>query len=531
MITIDFYSYKGGVGRTFLASQIARCLAALGKKVVIADFDFDAPGIPAVFGKEIGSVSGGLFELVRKFHDVSNADKTNFEKQLKSFLINIEIKLRGEKNSGEIHILPSGRVNGPYWSNISSIKWMEIIASNERKSSFVYLVKELLQPTLKKMGIEYLLIDARAGINYYSSIARHVSEFHTMVICPNDDSRYALYSFLLPAINHNAENLERLVFVISRMPHELNEWKNAVFEDMEKFIKIELSDHILERTKFLKFHSDLDTHLYPQIRNFDEKYCEQDKVEIVQIHEDFLMILSALCPELNQEKGSLENQAHALWRKIYGYDFKITRENHLFGVLDSGVMQNSDDKNRNVAFKVETFLNMLNDFYKTLEAEFRDSVKTTKVMNKALFNAGEHCGDAFGKNLVITFNEKQICNFSRKVEEWCKFDTRAGFGLMSYNEKSKTLTVKNLFIQDLKISKAQDYTAFFTGYVLGVLKNLAGDNMLNTLQIIQINDNKKECFIPVYKEGVNLYEFEQCIGTSSGIKYRIEVNLENAFVL
>ena len=64
MVTINFYSYKGGVGRTMLTAQIARLLAALGKRVVVADFDFDAPGIPAAFGMNMQDVKCGLFELV-----------------------------------------------------------------------------------------------------------------------------------------------------------------------------------------------------------------------------------------------------------------------------------------------------------------------------------------------------------------------------------------------------------------------------------------------------------------------------------
>src|SRR4051812_25115592 len=50
MRTISFYSYKGGVGRSLLLAHIARYLAGLGRRVVILDFDFDAPGIPALFG-------------------------------------------------------------------------------------------------------------------------------------------------------------------------------------------------------------------------------------------------------------------------------------------------------------------------------------------------------------------------------------------------------------------------------------------------------------------------------------------------
>jgi WD40 repeat protein len=44
MIT-TFYSYKGGVGRTFLALETAAALAAAGREVVFWDLDLEAPGV------------------------------------------------------------------------------------------------------------------------------------------------------------------------------------------------------------------------------------------------------------------------------------------------------------------------------------------------------------------------------------------------------------------------------------------------------------------------------------------------------
>ena len=44
MITISFYSYKGGVGRSLALTNLAVYLAQFGVKVVMADFDLEAPG-------------------------------------------------------------------------------------------------------------------------------------------------------------------------------------------------------------------------------------------------------------------------------------------------------------------------------------------------------------------------------------------------------------------------------------------------------------------------------------------------------
>jgi MinD-like ATPase involved in chromosome partitioning or flagellar assembly len=47
-----FYSYKGGSGRTVAASNVAAALVKLGKRVLIIDMDFEAPGLHDVFRTE-----------------------------------------------------------------------------------------------------------------------------------------------------------------------------------------------------------------------------------------------------------------------------------------------------------------------------------------------------------------------------------------------------------------------------------------------------------------------------------------------
>lgn len=42
---VAFYSYKGGVGRTLALANCARVLAAGGKRVLLMDFDLEAPGL------------------------------------------------------------------------------------------------------------------------------------------------------------------------------------------------------------------------------------------------------------------------------------------------------------------------------------------------------------------------------------------------------------------------------------------------------------------------------------------------------
>ena len=46
MYVVTFYSFKGGVGRSMSLVNVGVQLAESGKKVLLVDFDLEAPGLP-----------------------------------------------------------------------------------------------------------------------------------------------------------------------------------------------------------------------------------------------------------------------------------------------------------------------------------------------------------------------------------------------------------------------------------------------------------------------------------------------------
>ena len=68
---VTFYSFKGGVGRSFTLVETAAQLAALGRSVVVWDLDLEAPGlqkIPLLRSLDAGLKTGTL-DILRKFLD------------------------------------------------------------------------------------------------------------------------------------------------------------------------------------------------------------------------------------------------------------------------------------------------------------------------------------------------------------------------------------------------------------------------------------------------------------------------------
>ncbi len=59
-LVVTFYSFKGGVGRSTALGLVAGILATRNRRVVVVDFDLEAPGISIMFQPDIENTSGEL---------------------------------------------------------------------------------------------------------------------------------------------------------------------------------------------------------------------------------------------------------------------------------------------------------------------------------------------------------------------------------------------------------------------------------------------------------------------------------------
>lgn len=164
---VTFYSYKGGMGRsTTLASFAAHYAINKKKKVVILDFDFEAPGFMNFFGlnAEILSNKSGVSEYILDKEFLQ--DDIDFEKYY--FTVGKEYS-----EDGDIYIMPAG--------NLSS----ENINENSKKSethlkhylealsrldfanvkSIVQKFADLFNDIYTNLQPDIILIDSRTGFN------------------------------------------------------------------------------------------------------------------------------------------------------------------------------------------------------------------------------------------------------------------------------------------------------------------------------------------------------------------------------
>ncbi len=76
-IIVTFYSYKGGVGRSMALANVAFELAKQGKKILMVDWDLEAPGLEKYFSNyAMDNAGAGLLSLLLDAEN-GNAGESN----------------------------------------------------------------------------------------------------------------------------------------------------------------------------------------------------------------------------------------------------------------------------------------------------------------------------------------------------------------------------------------------------------------------------------------------------------------------
>lgn len=137
-----FYSYKGGVGRTFLLANVAWLLARWGRRVLCLDWDLEAPGLHRylVSDDEHGP---GVLDLV-------------LEPELDWHTLTREIPVSGD-GAGTLHLLGAGREDDDYLERLQQLDWDRLYADG--------LGRHL--ETLRAQWVadyDHVLVDSRTGV-------------------------------------------------------------------------------------------------------------------------------------------------------------------------------------------------------------------------------------------------------------------------------------------------------------------------------------------------------------------------------
>ena len=230
MYITTFYSFKGGVGRTMALVNAAVNLALAGRRVLVVDFDIEAPGLDTFDVLKPREEVPGVIDFVTQYLESGQApDVSGFIGECPPF---------GE-GDGKLWIMPSGR-NETYAANFNQVDWGDLY---ERRDGFLLFedIREQWKQTLKP---DYVLIDSRTGHTDTSGICtRQLPNAVIVLFFPNEQNLRGLVDVVgdirAEAENSRKKNIE-LHFVMSNVPDlddedQILESKIKAFQDQLGF--------------------------------------------------------------------------------------------------------------------------------------------------------------------------------------------------------------------------------------------------------------------------------------------------------
>lgn len=228
MYTITFYSFKGGVGRTMALVNVAAQLAKMGRKVLVVDFDLEAPGLETFERLRPPEPCPGLVEYITEY--MRGKCSPDVSKYIYS------AGTVGEKN-GQLWVMPAGRRDRDYLLALYRLDWRKLY---EQCDGFVFFEDLKAQWEQLEFKPDYVLIDSRTGDTDVKGICtRQLPDAVVMLFFPNEQNLAGLKGVCREIRRERTEGLRkniRLHFVMSNVP-DLDDEDDVLRHRLEAFHK------------------------------------------------------------------------------------------------------------------------------------------------------------------------------------------------------------------------------------------------------------------------------------------------------
>ena len=225
MYVTTFYSFKGGVGRTMALVNAAVALAKRGRRVLVVDFDLEAPGLDTFDIFRSPKPVPGVVDFVAEYLLSGQAPK------LDRFVS--EAAGVGD-DGGALWSMPSGAQHAAYAANLNQIDWGALY---ERHDGYL-LFEDLKEQWKQVLRPDYVLIDSRTGHTDTGGICtRQLPDAVAILFFPNDQNLRGLTT-VVHDIRSEVEGPRRkeidLHFVMSNVP-DLDDEDSILEEKIDAF--------------------------------------------------------------------------------------------------------------------------------------------------------------------------------------------------------------------------------------------------------------------------------------------------------
>ncbi len=120
---VTFYSLKGGVGRSTSLALVANILTTRGHRVVMIDFDLEAPGLSFAHPPDASESSTyGVLDYIYQRYLTTDQDEPKIDACIRQ--INIPAR-------GELYLIPAGEYNEDYVHRLADLNIQSLYQSND----------------------------------------------------------------------------------------------------------------------------------------------------------------------------------------------------------------------------------------------------------------------------------------------------------------------------------------------------------------------------------------------------------------
>ena len=185
MYVVTFYSFKGGVGRTLALLNVAYEIANSSQRVLVVDFDLEAPAIRPDRWKQganddetdqvgRGPTDPGVVEFVTRYMETMRVPPVS----------DYIVDATPEGCRGHLAVMSAGAVDGTYGQRLNAIDWGLLYAARDG-----YVMFEDVRAQWQAAGFDYVLLDSRTGFTDVGGICtRHLPDAVVSLFRPDDQS-------------------------------------------------------------------------------------------------------------------------------------------------------------------------------------------------------------------------------------------------------------------------------------------------------------------------------------------------------
>lgn len=182
-----FYSYKGGVGRSMALANVGDILARAGLRVLMIDFDLEAPGLEQYFPIDQRAVRSrlGLFDLILRYKSamaltVGDTQNQEFRRLQEHFITEIYPR---RPSGGQLDLMTAGQRGddeqlSQYALNLRQFDWQDFFFNWGGELFF-----EWLRRTLDQQLYDVVLVDSRTGVTEMGGICAYQLADVIVVLC------------------------------------------------------------------------------------------------------------------------------------------------------------------------------------------------------------------------------------------------------------------------------------------------------------------------------------------------------------